>query len=277
MKYRPKQIDGNVNVSNIHPLKEFALLAGGIIAVVALVYALLGPLVDFGAPWVPTGLERAIGNSFKLPASEDGREEYLAALSEELRKNAPVDTGPLFVGVIESEEENAFVIPGGRIFFYSGLLDKAASENEIAMVLAHEMGHQANRDHIRSLGRGLILVFLGSLVMGEEEAVDNFIGGALTIGSLKYSRSQEEAADRFALETIVARYGNANGATEFFERAAREGGSSPEFLATHPDPRSRVEALKKIIEDKGYSVGEASALPDNWIKPPPASSDNQKP
>lgn len=276
MKYRPKQIDGNVNVSNIHPLKEFALLAGGIIAVAALVYALLGPIVDFGAPWLPAELERAIGNSFKLPVSEDGREKFLSALSEELRKNAPVDPGPLLVGVIDNEEENAFVIPGGRIFFYSGLLDKAASENEIAMVLAHEMGHQAGRDHIRSLGRGLILVFLGSLVMGEEEAVDNFIGGALTIGSLKYSRSQEEAADRFALETIVARYGNANGATEFFERAAREGSSPPEFLATHPDPRSRIETLKKIIEDKGYFVGESTSLPDDWINPP-ACSDNQKP
>jgi Zn-dependent protease with chaperone function len=276
MKYRPKKIDGNVNVSDIHPLKEFALLAGGILTVVVLLYALLGPLVDFGAPWLPAGLERAIGDSFKLPIGEDGREEYLAALSEELRKKAPADPGPLIVGVIGSEEENAFVVPGGRIFFYSGLLDKAATENEVAMVLAHEMGHQANRDHIRSLGRGLILVSLGSLVMGEEEAVDSFIGGALTIESLKYSRAQEEAADRFALETLVARYGNANGATEFFERAARRGGTPPEFLATHPDPQSRIQTLHKIIEDKGYSSGEPVPLPDGWIKTR-SKADNQKP
>jgi predicted Zn-dependent protease len=265
MIYHPKKIDGNVNVSKIHPLKEFALLACGILAAAAAAYALLGLAVDVAAPFMPAKLEKTIGDSFKFESGGDPRLEFLVKLSGELRKSAPSDPGPVEVGVIESEEENAFVLPGGRIFLHSKLLDRAGSENEVAMVLAHEMGHQANRDHLRAMGRGLIMVFIGSLALGEEEAVDKFIGSTLTIESLKYSRAQEEAADRFALETIHNRYGNVSGATEFFERAAAMEKLPPEFLSTHPDPASRVENLKKHIKNNDYQSGEAVALPAGWI------------
>ena len=106
--------------------------------------------------------------------------------------------------------------PEGRLLFYSGLLNQIESENELAMILAHELGHFAKKHHIRGLGRGLVFLMISSVVFGQESAVTAYIGNLFGVLNAHYSREQESEADHFGLNLLVKAYGHAGGANDFF-------------------------------------------------------------
>ncbi len=115
----------------------------------------------------------------------------------------------------DSDDVNAIALPGGRIVVFKGLLDQVESENELAMVLAHELGHFAHRDHMRGLGRGLGLAVATALLLGENNSASGLISKAVLTFQVKYSQSQESAADQFGVDLLTARYGHAGGAPAF--------------------------------------------------------------
>jgi Zn-dependent protease with chaperone function len=267
MKYTQKTPEGNVNISHTHPLKEMCLLCGGVVGIVLLVYLFLGVAIDLFAPYVPREIEDSIASKFpEFSDAEAPQRGYLQQLTDRLAQAAPYDAGAVTVGVIEMPEENAFALPGGRIYVSQGLLENVGSENELAMVLAHEIGHCANRDHLRSLGRGVAMALIASLVIGNDEAVERFVGASLTLGHLNYSRKQEKAADLYALETLTTHYGHGGGATAFFQRIkdtdARK--LAPEFLSTHPDPEQRLSYLNSGLDERDGGEAALTPLPKEW-------------
>ncbi len=268
MKYVPKPLEGNVNVSRTHPLKELLLLCGGVLGLVLAAYLALGFAVDWIVPYVPQELEEKIAAKIPMPPTKHKRHaEYLQQLAESLAENAPNDAGSVTLGVMEMGEENAFALPGGRIYFTRRLLENVGSENELAMILAHEMGHCANRDHLRSIGRGLTMALLASFLINSDDAVEYFIGPSITLGHLSHSRKREELADRHGLETLVATYGHGGGATEFFSRINdnEEYKHPPKYLSSHPAPHKRVSYLEEsLAEIYGAEEGELTPLPDWW-------------
>ena len=123
------------------------------------------------------------------------------------------------------------------------------------MILAHELGHFAHRDHLRSLGRGLGVAVAATLLFGEESAASNLVSKTLLTFQVKYSQDQESAADRFGLDLLAAHYGHAGGATDFFTRLAVDSGNQlPYLLASHPHPQARITALKRQIKNNNYLV-----------------------
>lgn len=268
MKFRPRPLEGNVNVAVSHPLVELAWLAGGLAGLLLAVYTGLGLAVDWVAPRVPYSLERALGERLWSPPGThtDPLATELQGLLDRVAAAAPLRLGPVQLQLIDNPVENAAALPGGRVLLFSGLLNRAESENEVAMVLAHELGHVVHRDPLRALGRGLVLVFLASSLIGEERSVETFIGGSLTLGHLSYSRDQERAADRFAVETLVGLYGHAGGATAFFGRVQAAGRDAyrPQALSTHPESAARVAAIETQVARRGYPRGPLDPLPEHW-------------
>jgi len=256
MKFTPRELTGNVNVSTTHPLVEFAWLAGGLLALVLAALLLLGWGSDYAVGHLPPRYERWLGEHLggAFPGSSSpALQQRLEGLLKSLPQDSPLREVPFRIELAETPEVNAVALPGWRIVVFRGLLDKVGSENELAMVLAHELGHFAHRDHLRSLGRGLGVTFLSLLVFGPDSGISNAAGKLMLDFESHYSREQEAAADRFGLELLVARYGHAGGATDFFRRFdARAGSRIPYLLASHPHPGDRIRELDAAIAESGY-------------------------
>lgn len=158
---------------------------------------------------------------------------------------------------------NAIATLGGHIFVLEGLLHALDNENNLAMVLAHELAHCIRRDPLRGAGRGLLLDIAFALAGG-----GNPTGNQLILTS--YSREQERAADQDALRALSAHYGHVGGATGLFEAllgadpASRPGvsGKSVELMSTHPALIDRISAIKARVQDEGWHIQPTLPYPD---------------
>lgn len=156
--------------------------------------------------------------------------------------------------VVDSKEINAFALPGGPVFFYTGLLNKLESEDEIAGVLAHELTH-VRREHwayayADSQKRNLLLA--GILIFGR---VGKTAGDLLSIGNdvllgLPFSRKHENEADSQGYEIMTKAGYNPQGMADVFTFLSKsnKGGRPPEFLSTHPDDGKRIERIKAMMK-----------------------------
>ncbi len=187
-------------------------------------------------------------------------------LLESLPADSPLHEYDFSVQLVDSEDINALALPGGHIVVFSGLVEQADSENELSMVLAHELGHFANRDHLRRLGRGLGLAIGAFMLFGENNAAGDLINKLFFLSESHYSREQESAADRFGLDLLVASYGHAGGATDFFARVGKKAGKrTPYLLASHPHPEARIEELEGWIQLSRYEIGAIAPLAEDLL------------
>jgi predicted Zn-dependent protease len=264
MKFTPRELSGNVNVSRTHPLVELAWLAGALLLLCAATLLLLGWGSDYAVSHLPPRYERWLGEHLQFPCpgtASPALQQRLETLLKCLPEASPLRDRSFSVQIADSPEVNAVALPGWRIVVFRGLLGKIRSENELSMVLAHELGHFAHRDHLRSLGRGLGVTALSLLVFGRDSSISNAAGKLFLDVDSHYSRRQEAAADGFALHLLVARYGHAGGATDLFRRFGDQAGCRiPYLLASHPHPADRIRALEKDIEDHNYPLAPVAPL-----------------
>ena len=164
------------------------------------------------APMVPAAVERRLGEAVDKQARAifggktcDGAEGQaaFASLIDKLRRAGEIDI-LLDASVLSSDMPNAFALPGGKIYLLDGLLQKARDPDEIAGVLAHELGHVQHRDSLRKIiqtgGTSFLIGLLFGDVTGGGAMV--FIGRSLFDAS--YSRDAERAADAFAMGSCTS-------------------------------------------------------------------------
>lgn len=269
MKFTPRQLEDNVNVSKSHPLVEVFWLTGGLMLIAALVFFALGFATDLAVSKTPVKIENWLGK--QALKRFDGQphpplQRRLDNLLTTLPKDSVLNDYNFTIFLSETDAVNAVALPGGNIIVYSGLLQKIKSENELAMVLYHELGHFEHRDHLSGLGRGLSLTVVSVLLFGNNSAASEVVAKTLLSFQANYSQSQESAADHFGLEMLVGHYGHAGGATDFFTRltAINESTSRlPYLLASHPHPQDRIDELNNFILDKKYFIGMPTPLADD--------------
>ncbi len=269
MIFTPKQLQDNVNVSKTHPLIELFWLIGGLIVLVGLVFLVLGVTTDWAVAKTPINVENWIGHLAldEFPADENqALEQRLQALLASLPEDSPLHQYDFHVFLDESDTVNAIALPGGNIVVYAGLLNQVKSENELAMVLAHELGHFAHRDHLRGLGRGLGITLATTMIFGQGSSASNLVAKTLLTFQTKYSQGQESAADQFGLDLLNRRYGHAGGATDFFSRLTQDAGSQlPYLLASHPHPQVRIDALNERIRRQHYAIAKTEPLASDLL------------
>ena len=158
------------------------------------------------------------------------------------------------VNVIDSKELNAFCMPGGRIMFYSGLIEKLKlTDDEIAVVMGHEIAH-ALREHSREQVSQQIAaqtgLGIGSALLGLGNAgADLAAQGYQALVATKFSRTDETEADRIGLELAArAGYDPRAGLTLWKKMGSANEGSQPtEFLSTHPADASREKTIQSLL------------------------------
>ncbi len=157
--------------------------------------------------------------------------------------------------VIEKDELNAFTVPGGNIYIYTGLIKKIPTDDEIAAVLAHEIGHCAARHTIKKyqavLGYNLLSDLLNKVEMAEwTKQITSLSSQALmTLITSAYGRSDEYEADKLGLKYLDLSGYDLNGMLKTFAVLEKEGdkGSTPLLLRSHPYIQDRITAVKAEI------------------------------
>ena len=157
------------------------------------------------------------------------------------------------VNLLGSKQINAFCMPGGKIAFYTGILDQLQlTDDEAAMIMGHEMAH-ALREHARSRiaksqGTGTILS-LGAQLLGLGQLGDVAASLGTQLLTLRFSREDETDADLVGLE-LAARGGyNPQASVSLWEKMGRAGGGAggPGFLSTHPSGPDRIQQLQANV------------------------------
>lgn len=148
------------------------------------------------------------------------------------------------LAVFDHEMLNAFAAPGGHVVILRGLLDEAESPEEVAGVLAHEIGHVEARDPVRLAFRAAGSAGILALVLGD-------VTGGTVIGlagdyvlRASYTREAEAAADDFAFDLLARTGVGTEGLAAFFDRIEGMGGDVPEILSSHPASDNRAEAAR---------------------------------
>src|SRR5579872_4824498 len=182
--------------------------------------------------------------------------EYVNRVGQNLVRNSDAKV-PFTIKVIDSEEVNAFALPGGFFFVNSGLILKADNEAELAGVMSHEIAHVAARHGTRQATRGEIanlstipLIFMGGWTgYGIRQAASILV----PVGFLKFSRAAEKEADLLGLEYMYKAGYDPTAFVDFFEKIEtlekRKPGTMAKVFSTHPMTDDRVRAAQKNIQN----------------------------
>jgi len=266
MPYHSPQSNKNESESNSQILALGVMfLAGGIIA-----YLLFNLLVNTIITFIPPSFEQSLGAAvvpvYEKQALDSPQQKTLNQLLDRLEANLPAKQqkdNQYQVLYVPEDTVNAIAIPGNRVIIYKGLLKEVESENELMMVLGHELGHFANRDHLRGLGNILVLRVTIAYVFGDASVFKSIVATTVrAISRANYSQKQEKQADDFGLMLLNKTYNQVAGSTDFFQKLAKEGSSSFDFLNSHPAPAKRVKEIKRLIKANRYKTGSLTPLPD---------------
>ncbi len=170
-----------------------------------------------------------------------------------------------FVLIDSPNVVNAFCMPGGKIAVYTGILPLTKTDDDLAVVMSHEVSH-ALAQHGNERMSQQLLVGIGSSVLNKviennspevKDAYNTIYGVGTTFGvMLPYSRLHETEADKIGLILMAKAGYNPQAATGFWERMSKLGQSKPpEFLSTHPSDETRIKDIKAYIPEamKYYS------------------------
>lgn len=272
MQYTNPQIPEGINTSQNHPLKEFFILTGGVIAIVVVSFYLLIVTVDFFADKIPFAWEQSIPVGALLQDETSDAPAYLEKLTQQVTADMDLPEGmQVTLHYVNSDTVNAFATLGGHMVLHRGLLEELHSEDELVMVIAHEIAHLKYRHPVSSASHSLLAMMLLSLFTSSADDILNRLmgtGGLLTL--MKFSRDYEHRADAAAVDVLLGRYGHAQGAVELFEvfKAQHDGEEPLEFLNTHPLTERRIQRALDLAEQQGGLSAEESS--SNKLQPLPA-------
>ena len=182
--------------------------------------------------------------------------EYVNRVGQNLVRNSDAKV-PFTIKVLDTEEVNAFALPGGFFFVNSGLILKADSEAELAGVMAHEIAHVAARHGTRQATRGEIaqlatvpLIFMGGWT---GYSIYQAASVAIPLGFLSFSRAFESEADLLGLEYMYKAGYDPVAFVDFFEKIQamekKKPGTLAKVFSTHPMTEDRIERAQKNIQE----------------------------
>ncbi|MGB0981457.1 MAG: M48 family metallopeptidase [Winogradskyella sp.] len=157
--------------------------------------------------------------------------------------------------LIQSEQVNAWCMPGGKIAFYTGILPIAQNETGVAAIMGHEVAHALANHGQQRMSAGMVqqgISLVGNVALANDENLGLYnqaFGIVSNVGGmLPFSRSHETEADKIGLYLMAIAGYNPDEASELWKRMkANSGGQAPpEFLSTHPSNDSRIKSLKNL-------------------------------
>ena len=159
--------------------------------------------------------------------------------------------------LVANTEVNAFCMPGGKIVVYEGLMKMVSSEDELAVVIGHEVAHAVAKHSNERMSQQILAQYgsniLNSALANKSAAVQSVAGQVFGLGAqygvmLPFSRKQENEADYMGMVLMSMAGYNPDMALTFWQKMSAEGGASvPELLSTHPSDETRINNIKKNL------------------------------
>jgi len=221
-------------------------------------------LADRITPLIPLPMEKKLGEAIDrqvrpiLDSGSSGAASQCGAVPGELAGRKSLDklvrqletaaNGPYHVrvDVVRQLQANAFALPGGHVYVFEGLLAKSERPDELAGVIAHEMGHVEHRDGTRAVLQSAGLSFLFGMMLGD------FVGGgavviaAKTVLSSSYSRHAEAAADDYSVALMQKVDADPKALGAILSRIASDKDVGMALLRDHPETKDRIAAINAV-------------------------------
>ncbi len=278
MQYENRLPEEGINVTRVHPLKQFLLLVIGALVLVVSLVVVLQVSGGWLAKRVPFDFELKVIEELDIEFGHNKQHPQMVTYLNELAQRVAIhmsvpDDMRFQVHYNEDDVFNAFATIGGNLMFYKGLLEDMPDENALAMVMAHEIAHVLHRDPVGALGGGVASTLaLLALTGGAGSSMAGSMLSAGSVTSIQFTRGMEEAADEEALAALNALYGHLNGTSALFEMFSDARGPSrrseqvlERFLSTHPRDQDRVSAVAQRAQAEGWSVeGALTPLPEGF-------------
>lgn len=160
---------------------------------------------------------------------------------------------PWEFNVIQDDTPNAFALPGGKVGVHTGLFKVAQNDDQLATVMAHEVGHAIARHSAERVSRqmALQLGLAGLGMTGSGAQLAQLAGSAATLGVvLPFSRKQEAEADHIGIIMMAKAGYDPRAAVALWQNFSKLGGErAPEFLSTHPAPASRIQEIQALMPE----------------------------
>lgn len=171
--------------------------------------------------------------------------------------------------LVESEDLNAWCMPGGKVVFYSGILPVCADEAGIAVVMGHEVAHAVAKHGAERMTQGLLAqmggMALGKALENKPDETQTLWMTAFGLGAqfgvlLPHSRNQESEADHLGLIFMAMAGYDPGAAVSFWQRMSAQAGGQkpPEFMSTHPADDTRISDIRRLLPEamKYYKTGK---------------------
>lgn len=162
--------------------------------------------------------------------------------------------------LVESEQANAWCMPGGKVVFYTGILDVCGDESGVAVVMGHEVAHAVAKHGAERMSQNLLVqsggMALGAALQKHPEKTQNMWMSAFGLGAtvgvlLPFSRTHESEADQLGLTFMAMAGYDPREAAMFWQRMSesQQGSAPPEFLSTHPSDETRIRKIREHLPE----------------------------
>lgn len=189
----------------------------------------------------------------------------LQSVGRNIVNSAGLQRQPWEFTVFEDDQANAFVLPGGKVGFYTGIFDRMKNDHHLATVMGHEVGHVTARHaaerYSQQLAAGIGMTAAAVALEAGDVRGGAQIAGILGLGVqfgilLPYSRRHELEADRLGIQYMHRAGYDARQSLQFWDNmsAQRSGGQPPEFLSTHPSDATRKAAIRQELQRLGLQA-----------------------
>jgi beta-barrel assembly-enhancing protease len=196
------------------------------------------------------------------PATNAEAYTYLTTMFNDIVASEDLKHGDDFdweLTIIDQDVMNAFAVPGGKLYFYTGIMKYLDNAAGFAGVLAHEIAHSDRRHATQQMTQVSGLSIILSFLTGSEPGQMQEIAQQMVIGlaSLSFSRSDEYEADEYSVKYLDETRFHPRGIAHFFEKLEGEdqSGASFEFLSTHPNDENRVDNVDAVWKSLGSPDG----------------------
>jgi len=240
---------------------------------IGLGFLLIVMLSSCGNEWIPHEIDVKLGNQskafidenpsqFKILERKKASFAYtrIEAIRDEILASGLVKNKENFnweLHIVQDDSVlNAFCLPGGYIYVYTGLIKYLKSEAALAGVIGHEMAHADERHSVQQMVKNMGIGILLQFIFGVDNA--GLVNMGANLLSLSFSRSDESEADALSVKYLYPTSYDAKGASHFFEQLEKDKQTEKilEFISTHPNPDNRVREIEKVWENLGAKKGK---------------------